>query len=149
MANEGRLPLPRGSLLTWVPAHQPGRQPFCGSCQWRQALGGFRVLESARQGERADAPPGRHAGALGQALAIIGSLDPAAPKAHAAPEPALFNRAQLTQEEIHILRAVSPSPCSRRLKPLNCKAFSLHPLPLMLARLRSNIQCILDRDPAR
>ena len=78
--------------------------------EWRQALGGFAVQESAPQGERADAA--QLAGMLAhweQALAAIGFLDPAAPKKLMPRLNQLFNRAQLTQEEIHILRGVAKS----------------------------------------
>ena len=78
--------------------------------EWRQALGGFAAQESAPQGERADAA--QLAGMLAhweQALAAIGFLDPAAPKKLMPRLNQLFNRAQLTQEEIHILRGVAKS----------------------------------------
>lgn len=78
--------------------------------EWRQALGGFAVQEAAPQGERADAA--QLAGMLAhweQALAAIGFLDPAAPKKLMPRLNQLFNRAQLTQEEIHILRGVAKS----------------------------------------
>ncbi|MBS0392464.1 MAG: RNA methyltransferase [Proteobacteria bacterium] len=76
--------------------------------EWRQALGGFAVQDAAPQGERADAA--QVAGMLAhweQALAAIGFLDPAAPKKLMPRLNQLFNRAQLTQEEIHILRGVA------------------------------------------
>lgn len=44
-----------------------------------------------------------------QALTGIGFLDPAAPKKLMPRLNQLFNRAQLTQEEIHILRGVAKS----------------------------------------
>ena len=82
--------------------------------EWRQALAtrgeGFAVQESAPQGERADAA--QVAGMLAhweQALMGIGFLDPAAPKKLMPRLNQLFNRAQLTQEEIHILRGVAKS----------------------------------------
>ncbi|MGD9773544.1 RNA methyltransferase [Diaphorobacter sp.] len=76
--------------------------------EWRQALGGFAVPQSAPQGERADAA--QMAGMLAhweQALAAVGFLDPAAPKKLMPRLNQLFNRAQLTHEEIHILRGVA------------------------------------------
>lgn len=76
--------------------------------EWRQALGGFPVVEHIPRPERADAQ--QVAGMLGhweQALAHIGFLDPAAPKKLMPRLNQLFNRAQLTQEEIHILRGVA------------------------------------------
>jgi len=78
--------------------------------EWRQALGGYGVPESAPQGERADAA--QVAGMLAhweQALAAIGFLDPAAPKKLMPRLNQMFNRAALTQEEIHILRGVAKS----------------------------------------
>lgn len=82
--------------------------------EWRQALAtrgeGFAVQESAPQVERADAA--QVAGMLAhweQALTGIGFLDPAAPKKLMPRLNQLFNRAQLTQEEIHILRGVAKS----------------------------------------
>lgn len=78
--------------------------------EWRQALGGFPAAESAPQGDRADAA--QVAGMLAhweQALTAIDFLDPAAPKKLMPRLNQLFNRAQLTQEEIHILRGVAKS----------------------------------------
>ena len=75
---------------------------------WRQALGGYEVQEATDPVDRADAA--QVAGMLGhweQALAEIGYLDPAAPKKLMPRLNQLFNRAQLTQEEIHILRGVA------------------------------------------
>ncbi|MGN1055723.1 MAG: RNA methyltransferase, partial [Comamonas sp.] len=76
--------------------------------EWRQALGGFPVVEHTPRPERADMQ--QVAGMLGhweQALAHIGFLDPAAPKKLMPRLNQMFNRAQLTQEEIHILRGVA------------------------------------------
>ena len=78
--------------------------------EWRQALGAYNAPESAPQGDRADAA--QVAGMLAhweQALAAIGFLDPAAPKKLMPRLNQMFNRAQLTQEEIHILRGVAKS----------------------------------------
>ncbi|QIL81055.1 RNA methyltransferase [Diaphorobacter sp. HDW4A] len=75
---------------------------------WRQALGGYGVQEATAPIERADAA--QVAGMLGHwehALAEIGFLDPAAPKKLMPRLNQLFNRAQLTEEEIHILRGVA------------------------------------------
>jgi tRNA/rRNA methyltransferase len=79
---------------------------------WRLALGGF-----------ADAPPlpqpaGQLADAaqvsgmlthLEQALVVLEFLDPAAPKKLMPRLNALFNRATVTQEEVHILRGIAKS----------------------------------------
>ena len=76
--------------------------------EWRQALGGFEVRASAPVAPAADAQA--VAGLLAhweQALADIGFLDPAAPKKLMPRLNQLFNRAQPTPEEIHILRGVA------------------------------------------
>jgi len=76
--------------------------------EWRQALGGFAVHDAAPHGAPADAA--QLAGMLAhwqQALAGIGFLDPAAPKKLMPRLNQLFNRAQPTQEEIHILRGIA------------------------------------------
>ncbi|QNP49476.1 RNA methyltransferase [Diaphorobacter aerolatus] len=75
---------------------------------WRQALGGYEVQEATAPADRADAA--QVAGMLDhweQALSEIGFLDPAAPKKLMPRLNQLFNRAQLTPEEIHILRGVA------------------------------------------
>ncbi|MBT9513758.1 MAG: RNA methyltransferase [Acidovorax sp.] len=76
--------------------------------EWRQALGGFAVLDATPPRALADAA--QVAGMLGhweQALTSIGFLDPAAPKKLMPRLNQLFNRAQLSPEEIHILRGVA------------------------------------------
>ena len=80
--------------------------------EWRLALsskfGGYAVQEATAPPVRADAP--QVAGMLAhleQALVAIDFLDPAAPKKLMPRLNALFNRAELTQEEIHILRGVA------------------------------------------
>ena len=75
---------------------------------WREALGGFAVQSATQQLRLADAA--EVAGMLGhweQALADIGFLDPQAPKKLMPRLNQMFNRAQLSQEEIHILRGVA------------------------------------------
>ncbi|MEK9802460.1 MAG: RNA methyltransferase [Curvibacter sp.] len=76
--------------------------------EWRQALGGFAVTPATAEPVRADAA--QVAGLLAhleQALVAVDFLDPAAPKKLLPRLNALFNRAQLTQEEVHILRGVA------------------------------------------
>ena len=76
--------------------------------EWRQALGGFPVHSSTPPAQQADAQ--QVAGMLAhweQALAAIGFLDPDAPKKLMPRLNQMFNRAQPTQEEIHILRGVA------------------------------------------
>ncbi len=75
---------------------------------WREALGGFGVQTATPEPRLADAAA--VAGMLGhweQALADIGFLDPASPKKLMPRLNQLFNRAQLSPEEIHILRGVA------------------------------------------
>ena len=86
--------------------------------EWRTALGGFsgRVgnLLPTEDGGQQSCPPYADAkevaGMLAhweQSLVDIGFLDPAAPKKLMPRLNSLFNRAQLTPEEIHILRGVA------------------------------------------
>lgn len=75
---------------------------------WRQALGGFGV--SPRTAETAAADAAAVQGLLDhwqQALATIGFLDPASPKKLMPRLNQLFNRAQLSDDEVHILRGVA------------------------------------------
>jgi len=76
--------------------------------EWRLALGGFAAAKSMSAVQLADAPS--VAGMLAhweQALLDIGFLDASAPKKLMPRLNQLFNRAQLTPEEIHILRGVA------------------------------------------
>ncbi len=76
--------------------------------EWRQALGGFPVQAATQPPLQADAQ--QVAGMLGhweQALTDIGFLDPASPRKLMPRLNQLFNRAELQQEEIHILRGVA------------------------------------------
>ena len=76
--------------------------------EWRQALGGFPVVEHTVPPHRADAA--QVDGMLKhweQALTHIGFLDPDAPKKLMPRLNQMFNRSQLTEEEIHILRGVA------------------------------------------
>lgn len=75
---------------------------------WRQALGGFTVQPATAEPTLADAAA--VAGMLKhweEALTGIGFLDPASPKKLMPRLNQLFNRAQLSPEEIHILRGVA------------------------------------------
>ncbi|TAG32642.1 MAG: RNA methyltransferase [Polaromonas sp.] len=75
---------------------------------WREALGGFAVESATAERTLADAA--EVAGMLGhfeQALTSIGFLDPASPKKLMPRLNQLFNRAQLSREEIHILRGLA------------------------------------------
>jgi tRNA/rRNA methyltransferase len=76
--------------------------------EWRQALGGFAVQAATAPSVLADARA--LSGMLAhweEALVGIGFLDPEAPKKLMPRLNQLFNRAQPTQEEIHILRGVA------------------------------------------
>jgi tRNA/rRNA methyltransferase len=79
--------------------------------EWRQALGGFESV-AGPLGVAAEAPADGQqlAGLLAhwqQALVEIGFLDPAAPKKLMPRLHQLFNRAAVTQTEVHILRGVA------------------------------------------
>ncbi|MDT8997860.1 RNA methyltransferase [Paucibacter sp. APW11] len=77
---------------------------------WRQALGGFEVAARTTDPRLADAQAVQglltH---LQASLETIGHLDPAAPKKLMPRLNQLFNRAQLTVEEVHILRGIARS----------------------------------------
>jgi tRNA/rRNA methyltransferase len=78
--------------------------------EWRTALGGFPVSVSTAPEPENLADAQAVAGMLAhweRALVDIGFLDPAAPKKLMPRLNQLFNRAQLTPEEIHILRGVA------------------------------------------
>jgi tRNA/rRNA methyltransferase len=89
--------------------------------EWRTALGGFGPAPGATAAPAALADAQALAGLLAhweQALAEIGFLDPAAPRKLMPRLNQLFNRSQLTVEEIHILRgvakAMSQAACGAR-----------------------------------
>lgn len=76
--------------------------------EWRQALGGYEVTERTAAPALADAQAVQ--GLLEhwrEALVAIGYLDPAAPKKLMPRLNQLLNRAQLTAEEVHILRGMA------------------------------------------
>jgi tRNA/rRNA methyltransferase len=77
--------------------------------EWRQALGGFDLPPSGAPAHRAASAQAVQ-GMLAhweQALVDIAFLDPAAPKKLMPRLNQLFNRAQLAEEEIHILRGIA------------------------------------------
>ncbi len=77
--------------------------------EWRQALGGFALPPSGAS-EATPADTQAVAGMLAhlqEALVAVDFLDPAAPKKLMPRLNQLFNRAQPTAEEIHILRGVA------------------------------------------
>ena len=76
--------------------------------EWRLALGAYPVQAATAAPQAADAQ--QVAGLLAhweQSLVDIGFLDPAAPKKLMPRLNQLLNRAQLTQEEVHILRGIA------------------------------------------
>lgn len=76
--------------------------------EWRQALGGFAVTPRTPAARWADAAAVQ--GLLAhweQTLVQIGFLDPAAPKKLMPRLNRLANRAQLTEQEVHILRGIA------------------------------------------
>jgi tRNA/rRNA methyltransferase len=76
--------------------------------EWRMALGGFEVEARTAQAELADMRSVQGAVDHWQrALVQLGYLDPAAPKKLIPRMQQLLNRAQLTQEEVHILRGIA------------------------------------------
>jgi tRNA/rRNA methyltransferase len=78
--------------------------------EWRLALGGYAVQEATATPSHADAA--QVAGMLqhwAQSLVDIGFLDPAAPKKLMPRLNQLFNRADLSEEEVHILRGIAKS----------------------------------------
>ena len=82
---------------------------------WRQALGGFAVAPRTPDAKLADA--GAIDGVLAhwqRTLVAIGFLDPAAPKKLMPRLRQLLNRAQLTLEEVHILRGIARAVDGRR-----------------------------------
>jgi tRNA/rRNA methyltransferase len=82
---------------------------------WRQALGGFVVAPRTPDATLADAQAVE--GLLAhwqQTLVAIDFLDPAAPKKLMPRLRQLLNRAQLTREEVHILRGIARAVDKRR-----------------------------------
>jgi tRNA/rRNA methyltransferase len=90
--------------------------------EWRLALGGFSDVQAPpTPGQNAVlADAAQVAGMLGhleQALVALEFLDPAAPKKLMPRLNALFNRAHVTQEEIHILRGIAKSILQKHPSP--------------------------------
>lgn len=75
--------------------------------EWRQALGGFDVPPVGPAAAADAAAVGGLLRHWEEALVAIGFLDPAAPKKLMPRLNQLFNRAQPTPEEVHILRGVA------------------------------------------
>ena len=76
--------------------------------EWRQALGGYAVQPRTAEPQSADGVAVQGVLTHWQGvLERIGFLDPAAPKKLMPRLNQLLNRAQLTQEEVHILRGIA------------------------------------------
>lgn len=83
--------------------------------EWRQAQGGFDVTPRTPDVTLADAQAIQ--GVLGhweQALVALGFLDPQAPKKLMPRLNQLLNRAELRQEEVHILRGIAKALLDRK-----------------------------------
>lgn len=86
--------------------------------EWRLALGGFAVEPAAGVAEAADAAQvGGMLAHLEQALVALEFLDPAFPKKLMPRLNAMFNRAQVTQEEVHIVRGIAKAILQRTAVP--------------------------------
>lgn len=86
--------------------------------EWRLALGAFPVQSATLEPVLADAA--QVAGMLGhleQSLQAIGFLDPLAPKKLMPRLNQLFNRAGVTQEEVHILRGIAKAMLQNAARP--------------------------------
>ena len=91
--------------------------------EWRLALGGYEVRDATAPVQAADAKA--QAGMLAhweRALVEIGFLDPKAPKKLMPRLTQLFNRAQPTQEEIHILRGIAKAMVDPHRPAQSCPA---------------------------
>jgi tRNA/rRNA methyltransferase len=79
--------------------------------EWRLSLGGFEQASEVEDAAPASVADAKMLSGLlthwEQSLVEIGFLDPAAPKKLMPRLQQLFNRAQLSEEEIHILRGVA------------------------------------------
>ena len=85
---------------------------------WRQALGGYPVQAATRPAAHADgAQVAAMLDHLQAALVDVGFLDPAAPKKLMPRLQQLFNRAQPTQDEVHILRGIARAMSQAALHP--------------------------------
>jgi tRNA/rRNA methyltransferase len=90
--------------------------------EWRLALGGYEVRDATAPVQAADAKA--VAGMLDhweRSLVEIGFLDPQAPKKLMPRLQQLFNRAQPTPEEIHILRGIAKAMADAAKTPMNVR----------------------------
>eukprot|EP01036_Dinobryon_divergens_P040390 gene40390-53393_t len=107
--------------------------------EWRLTLGGFDVAQAAPTASANPVHPADAAQVAGmlahleESLVALEYLDPAAPKKLMPRLNALFNRAAVTQEEVHILRGIAKAALRQSAR----------------AQSQSGpLGCILDRDPA-
>jgi len=85
---------------------------------WRQALGGFGVLPRTPAAHWADAAAVQGLLEHWQEMLVrIGFLDPASPKKLVPRLNQLANRAQLTEEEVHILRGIARAAANAATGP--------------------------------
>ncbi len=86
--------------------------------EWRLALGGYAVRDATAPLQAADAQAvGGMLAHWERALVQIGFLDPEAPKKLMPRLQQLFNRAQPTPEEIHILRGIAKAMAEAATRP--------------------------------
>ena len=86
---------------------------------WRLALGGFDAPLSPTAAARNAADAAQVAGMLAhleESLVALEYLDPAAPKKLMPRLNALFNRAAVTQEEVHIVRGIAKAALQQRAR---------------------------------
>ena len=90
--------------------------------EWRLALGGFDAPQAAPAVAANPAHPADAAQVAGmlahleESLVALEYLDPAAPKKLMPRLNALFNRAAVTQEEVHILRGIAKAALQQRAR---------------------------------
>ena len=87
--------------------------------EWRLTLGGFDVPQTAPANPAHPADAAQVAGMLAhleESLVALEYLDPAAPKKLMPRLNALFNRAAVTQEEVHILRGIAKAALQQRAR---------------------------------
>ncbi len=94
--------------------------------EWRLTLGGFDGAQAAPTASANPAHPADAAQVAGmlahleESLVALEYLDPAAPKKLMPRLNALFNRAAVTQEEVHILRGIAKAALQQRAR-LRCR----------------------------
>jgi tRNA/rRNA methyltransferase len=97
--------------------------------EWRLTLGGFDVAQNPALATGNAADAAQVAGMLAhleESLVALEYLDPAAPKKLMPRLNALFNRAAVTQEEVHIVRGIAKAVLqqSARLRAATAPAYA-------------------------